>query len=65
MSNEETITYHAVFAYSGSCRREFFGKDFTITKYENIDSVIKDYLHGQNKGEAKSDRIRFISKTKI
>lgn len=47
------------FAYSGSSKREFFDKEFTTS---NIEKTISDYVNNQNRGEAKSDKIRYWSK---
>ncbi len=52
------------FAYSGCGKREFFTKEFECLERENITTRIKTYVHNQNVGETKSDRIRFWSKTK-
>lgn len=51
------------FAYSGSSRREFYDKEFTLLEGESIDKVIMNYVQEQNRGEAKSDKIRYWSKT--
>ncbi len=55
-------TYIVKFAYSGSSKREFFDKEFTENELINIEKQIQDYVNYQNKGEAKSDRIRYWSK---
>lgn len=61
----EKRKWEVMFAYSGSGRREFFSKEFEIDKGVNIDTVVKEYVQEQNRGEAKSDRIRFWSKKPV
>lgn len=36
-----------------------------LSKGESIENAIKGYMHRQNAGEAKSDRIKFYEKKKI
>lgn len=49
------------FAYSGSGRREFFDHEFEVKDEKDLQEQIKDYVERQNRGEAKSDRIRYWS----
>ena len=56
-----TKTFIVKFAYSGSGKREFFEKEFVTHPEINLQELIQKYVEGQNKGEAKSDRIRFFS----
>lgn len=57
--------WKVTFAYSGTSKREFFDKEFKIAPGENIDFVINEFVKIQNRGEAKSDRIRYWSKTEL
>lgn len=50
------------FAYSGSSKREFFDKIFQVGHGDNIEQMISNYVYEQNRGEAKSDKIRYWSK---
>lgn len=47
------------FSYSRSGKVNYLIKEFST---DNIDRTIKDYLAEQNKGEAKSDKIKYRSK---
>lgn len=60
---QEEKTWEVKFAYSGSSKREFFTKEFTVSGIKSIDQAITEYVHAQNAGEPKSDRIRYWSKT--
>lgn len=54
-------TWIVTFAYSGSNSRQFFDKEFEVLPGEDVNAKINKYVHEQNAGEAKSDRIRFWS----
>lgn len=64
--------YLVKFAYSGSNSREFFEIEFSDKPCQYSDNPnlsiterISQYVSSQNKGEAKSDRIRYWSKQVI
>jgi hypothetical protein len=59
MGTKEPKIYEVKFAYSGSGRREFFTQQFESL---NIHKTISEYVADHNRGEAKSDRIRYWSK---
>lgn len=59
------MKWSVTFAYSGCGKREFFIKEFECKINEDIEKYILDYQLEQNRGESKSDRIRFWSKKLI